>query len=123
MDIVYVRGLEVKTVIGVYEWEREMKKPLSIDLDMAYDFTQAVETDSYEDVLDYKKVCVRVTQFIEDNELKLLETMAEKIAGLIRDEFNVPWVRVRIGKPAAITGAKDVGVIIERGSQNNRVAL
>ena len=123
MDIVYVRGLEVKTVIGVYEWEREMKQPLSIDLDMAYDFTQAVETDSYEDVLDYKKVCVRVTQFIEDNELKLLETMAEKIAGLIREEFNVPWVRVRIGKPAAITGAKDVGVIIERGSQNNRVAL
>ena len=123
MDIVYVRGLEVKTVIGVYEWEREMKQPLSIDLDMAYDFTQAVETDSYEDVLDYKKVCVRVTQFIEDNELKLLETMAEKIAALIREEFNVPWVRVRIGKPAAITGAKDVGVIIERGSQNSRVAL
>ncbi len=117
MDIVYVRGLEVKTVIGVYEWEREIKQPITIDLDMACDISKAAETDEHKYVLDYKIVCVRVTEFIEKSDLKLLEAMAEEIASLVRKEFHVPWVRVRVGKPAAITGAKDVGVIIERGAR------
>lgn len=115
MGIVYVRDLEVKTVIGVYDWEREIKQPITVDLDMACDFTEAARTDDYHYVLDYKKVCVRVTEFIEASNLQLLEAMAEQIALLIRTEFNVPWVRVRVGKPAAITGARGVGVIIERG--------
>ncbi|MEY4640086.1 MAG: hypothetical protein RLZZ227_80 [Pseudomonadota bacterium] len=115
MDIVYVRGLEVKTVIGVYEWEREIKQPVTVDLDMATDISEAATTDDHKHVLDYKVVCVRVTEFIEKSDLQLLESMAEEIAKLIRTEFHVAWVRVRIGKPAAITGAKDVGVIIERG--------
>ena len=117
MDIVYVRGLEVKTVIGVYDWEREIKQPLSVDLDMAWDFTRAEESDEIEHVLDYKIVCVRVAAFIEKTELNLLEKIAAEIANLITSEFRVPWVRVRVGKPAALTGARDVGVIIERGER------
>lgn len=115
MDIVYVRGLEVKTVIGVYDWEREIKQPITVDLDMACDTSRAAATDEHQFVLDYKIVCVRVTEFIEQTHLKLLEAMAQEIAGLVMREFHVPWVRVRVGKPAAITGAKDVGVILERG--------
>jgi len=117
MDIVYIRGLEVKTVIGVYDWEREIKQPISVDLDMATDITKAAATDEHEYVLDYKTVCVRVAEFIEGSDLKLLEAMAEEIAKLVQHEFRVPWVRVKISKPAAITGAKDVGVIIERGNR------
>lgn len=117
MDIVYVRGLEVKTVIGVYAWEREIKQPVTVDLDMARDNSQAAATDDITHVLDYKSVCVRITEFIEGSELKLLETMAEKIATLLRTEFDVPWVRVRVSKPAAITGAKEVGVMVERGEK------
>lgn len=117
MDIVYVRGLEVKTTIGVYDWEREIKQPVTVDLDMACDISKAADTDDHKYVLDYKVVCVRVTEFIEKSDLQLLEAMAEEIAKLVRNEFKVPWVRVRVGKPAAITGAKDVGVIIERGTK------
>ena len=123
MDIVYVRGLEVKTVIGVYDWEREIKQPVSVDLDMACDISKAADTDDHKYVLDYKIVCVRVTEFIEKSDLQLLEAMAEAIAALIRKEFHVPWVRVRVGKPAAITGAKEVGVLIERGTRPVGVAL
>ena len=82
---------------------------------MARDNSQAAATDDITHVLDYKSVCVRITEFIEGSELKLLETMAEKIATLLRTEFDVPWVRVRVSKPAAITGAKEVGVMVERG--------
>ncbi|HTR00425.1 MAG TPA: dihydroneopterin aldolase [Candidatus Acidoferrum sp.] len=123
MDIVYVRGLEVKTVIGVYDWEREIKQPITVDLDMACDIAKAAKTDDHNFVLDYKIVCVRVTEFIEKSHLKLLEAMAEEIATLVRKEFKVPWVRVRVGKPAAITGAKDVGVIIERGAKPEGLAV
>ena len=123
MDIVYVRGLEVKTVIGVYDWEREIKQPVSVDLDMACDISKAADTDDHKYVLDYKIVCVRVTEFIEKSDLQLLEAMAEAIAALVRKEFHVPWVRVRVGKPAAITGAKEVGVLIERGTRPVGVAL
>jgi len=123
MDIVYVRGLEVKTVIGVYDWEREIKQPVSVDLDMACDISKAADTDDHKYVLDYKIVCVRVTEFIEKSDLQLLEAMAEAIAALVRKEFLVPWVRVRVGKPAAITGAKEVGVLIERGTRPDGVAL
>jgi dihydroneopterin aldolase len=116
MDIVYIRDLEVKTVIGVYDWEREIKQPVTVDLDMARDHRPAAATDDVAHVLDYKSVCVRVTDYIEKSELKLLETMAEEIAALVMREFGVPWIRVKVGKPAAITGARAVGVIIERGS-------
>ena len=117
MDIVYVRGLEVKTVIGVYDWEREIKQPISVDLDMGTDISRAAQTDEHAYVLDYKTVCERVAGFIEHSKLQLLEARAEEIAAWVRSEFKVQWVRGKVSKPAAITGARDVGVIIERGSR------
>ncbi len=48
---------------------------------------------------------------------QLVETLAEKIAAIIRDEFDVRWVKVRVNKPGAIRGSKDVGVLIERGDR------
>lgn len=117
MDIIYVRGLEVKTVIGVYDWEREIRQPVTIDLDLGTDMREAAGSDDHRHVVDYRAVCLRVTEFIERCELQLLESLAEQIAQLVRDEFNVSWIRVRVGKPAAITGAREVGVVIERGKR------
>jgi 7,8-dihydroneopterin aldolase/epimerase/oxygenase len=115
MDIVYIRGLEVKTVIGVYDWERKIRQPLLIDLDMAHDNSKAAATDDITHALDYKVVCDRVAAFVEASELQLIESVAQQIAELVCSEFGVPWVRVRVGKPAAITSAREVGVILERG--------
>lgn len=116
MDIIYVRGLEVKTVIGVYDWEREIRQPVTIDLDLGTDMREAAGSDDHRHVVDYRSVCLRVTEFIEACELQLLESLAEQIAQLVLEEFSVAWIRVRVGKPAAITGAREVGVVIERGT-------
>ncbi|MDR0780508.1 MAG: dihydroneopterin aldolase [Pseudomonadales bacterium] len=116
MDIIYIRELEVKTVIGVYEWEREIKQPVTVDLDMAHDIRAAAATDDVAYVLDYKRVSMRVSDYIEQSRFTLLETLAEAVATLVLREFGVPWVRVKVGKPAALTGARAVGIIIERGS-------
>jgi dihydroneopterin aldolase len=117
MDIVYIRELEIRTIIGIYDWEREQRQIVSLDLEMGSDIAKAAATDTIENALDYKAVAKRLIDFIENSEFFLVETMAEQVAGIVLKEFNVPWVRLRLGKPGAVTGSKDVGVIIERGSK------
>ena len=117
MDIVYIRELEVRTIIGIYDWEREQRQVVSLDLEMAADIASAAETDSIEQALDYKSVAKRLIDFIENSEFFLVETLAERVANIVLQEFDVAWLRLRLGKPGAVTGSKDVGVIIERGQK------
>ena len=121
MDIVYIQGLEVTTVIGIYDWERKIRQTVCIDLEMARDIRKAAASDAIEHALDYKAVSKRLIAFVEESEFLLIETMAERIAQIVREEFGVPWLRLRLGKPGAVTGARDVGVIIERGSRESGV--
>jgi dihydroneopterin aldolase len=44
-----------------------------------------------------------------------VEKLISEIADLIRNEFNVSWVKISLNKKGAIRGASDVGIIIERG--------
>jgi|SRR5690554_1737176 len=117
MDIVYIRDLDIKTVIGIYDWERKIHQTVSLDLDMATDIRAAAETEDIAHTLNYKAVTKRLVAFIEQAEFLLIETMAEKVAALVLQEFPVTWLRLRVGKPGAVTGARDVGVIIERGQR------
>ncbi len=117
MDIIFLHDLRVETVIGIWEWERRIRQTVSIDLEMAADIRKAAVSDSVEDTLNYKSVAKRVQQFVGESSFQLVETLAERIAGIVTDEFEVPWVRVRVNKPGAIRGAKDVGVLIERGTR------
>ena len=117
MDIVYIRELEVRTIIGIFDWEREQRQVVSLDLEMGSDIATAAATDTIENALDYKAVAKRLIDFIEKSEFFLVETLAERVADIVVNEFNVPWVKLRLGKPGAVTGSKDVGVMIERGSR------
>ncbi|MAJ54336.1 MAG: dihydroneopterin aldolase [Gammaproteobacteria bacterium TMED107] len=116
MDIVYIRELEVRTIIGIFDWEREQRQVVSLDLEMGSDIAAAATTDTIENALDYKAVAKRLIDFIEKSDFFLVETLAERVSDIVVNEFNVPWVKLRLGKPGAVTGSKDVGVIIERGS-------
>ena len=114
MDIVYIRDLRIETIIGIYDWERKTRQTVSLDLEMGTDIKKAAASDSIEDTLDYKSVAKRMIQFVGDSEFQLVETMAERIADIVLNEFNVPWMKLRLSKPGAVTGSQDVGVIIER---------
>lgn len=118
MDIIFLRDMRIETVIGIWEWERKIRQTVSIDLDMAADIRKAAASDTIEDTLNYKAVAKRVQQFVADSSFQLVETLAEKIAAIVLTEFDVPWVRVRVSKPGAIRGARDVGILIERGTQS-----
>ena len=114
MDIVFIRDLKVDTVVGIYDWERRIRQMVVLDIDMAGDVARGAKTDRIEDTLDYKAVSKRLIEFVGASEFQLVETLAEKIAGIVLDEFTVPWVRVRVNKRGAIRNAADVGVVIER---------
>ncbi len=113
-DSIFLRELKVETIIGVWDWERKIRQTVSIDLEMGADIRRAAKTDSIDDTLNYKAVSKRVQQFVADSEFQLVETMAEKIAEVVLSEFELPWIQVRVSKPGAIRGAKDVGVQIHR---------
>jgi len=115
MDIVFIRGLRAETVIGIYDWEREIRQTVEIDLEMGTDIGKAAASERIEDTLDYKAVSKRLVCFIESSQYQLVETLAEHCAGIVLDEFDVPWVRLTLNKVGAVSTARDVGVIIERG--------
>lgn len=115
MDIVYIRNLRIDTIIGIFDWEREVRQTVSLDLEMGTDISRAASTENIQFALDYKAVSDRLLDFIGNSEFLLVETMAEQVASIIMTEFQVPWLRLRIGKPGAISQAEDVGVLIERG--------
>lgn len=115
MDIIFLHGLEIKTIIGIYDWERETRQTVALDIEMASDISNACASDDISDTLDYKTVSKRIISFVENSEFFLVEKLIEQIAHLIRDEFNVPWVRVTLNKKGALGDNSDVGIIIERG--------
>ena len=115
MDKIFLTELKVDTIIGIWEWERKIRQTVIIDLEMSADIAKAAATDSVEDTLNYKSVAKRIQSFVGDSSFQLVETLAERIAGIIREEFGVQWVKVRVNKPGAIRGSKDVGILIERG--------
>lgn len=113
-DTIFLHDLRIETVVGIWDWERKIRQTVAIDLEMGADIARAAKTDSIDDTLNYKNVAKRVQQYVGESEFQLVETMAEKVAGIILAEFEVPWVRVRVNKPGAIRGARDVGVLIRR---------
>lgn len=114
MDIIFIRELRVDTVIGIYDWERRIRQVVVLDLELGADIRRAAGSDEIDDTLSYKAVAKRVSAFVSDSEFLLLEALAESVAELLIAEFRVPWLRLRVAKPGAVTGARDVGVLIER---------
>jgi len=115
-DTVMVNDLRFKTIVGCWDWERQLPQEVSIDLEMAWDMSRAAATEKLEHALNYKAVAKRVEAFVTESKFELVETAAHAIADLIISEFGVPWLRVTFTKPYAVTGSRSVGVRVEKGS-------
>ena len=115
MDKVYIRGLLLEASIGIYEWEKRTTQKVRIDVEMAWDNKKPAASDKIEDALNYKTATQLIAQLIENQHYELVERLAEDIATTLRQELNIPWLRVTISKPGAVKNAIEVGVQIERG--------
>jgi dihydroneopterin aldolase len=117
MDIVFIRGLRIDTTIGIHAWEKALMRPVVLDLEMASDVGSGAATDRIEDALDYESVSRRLTDVVSNSHYQLVETLAERCAAILLDEFSVGWVRLTLNKPGAVGEGVDVGVVIERGTK------
>ncbi|EPC02267.1 hypothetical protein L861_16285 [Litchfieldella anticariensis FP35 = DSM 16096] len=115
MDRVLIESLAVDTVIGVYEWERHIQQRLVLDLEMATDIRPAARDDDLTLTLDYAAISKRIGSFTNEHAFSLVETFAERLAAMLREEFAIPWLRLTVRKPGAVPTAAAVGVCIERG--------
>ena len=116
MDKVFIEALEIECVIGIYDWERKIRQPVVLDLEMDFDNRRPAATDAIADTLDYKAVSKRLIEYVSASEFGLVETLAERCAEIVLQEFGVRRLRLKLAKPGAVRGAKSVGVIIERGA-------
>jgi len=114
MDIVFLHGLRIDTVIGIWDWERRLKQTLILDLDMGADLSIPGRSDSIGDTIDYKSVTKRLFKLADESAFLLVEALAESIADILLNEFGLTWVRIKINKQGAVRQVRDVGVIIER---------
>ena len=120
MDRVFIENLTIETVIGIFDWERDIKQAVSIDLEMDFDIRKAASTDSIADTLDYKAVSKRLIHFIEQSQFQLVEALAERCAAIVLDEFPVARLKLKLSKPGAVRGSSAVGVMIERQAKPER---
>jgi dihydroneopterin aldolase len=114
MDKIFIHALKTEAIIGIFDWERQVKQTVLIDIELAADIRKAALTDSIADTLNYKRVAKRVLAFVEASQFHLVETLAEHIAMLILEEFGVAWISIVLSKPGAVRGSREVGVALER---------
>jgi dihydroneopterin aldolase len=115
-DTVSIRDLRVSTVIGVYDWEREIEQTLVFAVDMAADVAAAAVSDEIAGALDYSAVAQTVRSVVTAGRFQLIETAAETVAQRLRADYRLSWVRVEVAKPLPGEGYTAV-VTVERGSR------
>jgi len=118
MDKIFIHALKTEAIIGIYDWERQVKQTVVVDIEISADVRKAALSDSIGDTLNYRRVAKRVLAFVEASRCQLVETLSEQIAMLILEEFEVAGVRIALSKPGAVRGSKEVGVIVERNRED-----
>jgi len=120
MDKVYIEGLSIQTTIGFFQWEKDIKQTLVIDLAMGWNTAKAAENDELAKTLDYADISIKIAEFANNNPVDLIETLAERLAKYLMESYQIPWLKLKVAKPNAVHNAITVGVEIERGSQTTR---
>ena len=117
MDIIFVKDLKLPTLIGAFAWEHEFKQPLLLDFELQTDAKKAAAHDDLTDTYNYLAISEAILTKFSDHKCELMETLAERIAAMIMQDFGVNWIRLNLRKPAIIAAAKEVGIMIERGEK------
>lgn len=115
-DIIFITDLRAEAVIGIYDRERAIKQTISVDLELEASVSRAATNDNVDDTFNYKLLSKRVETFIAQSEFQLIETLAEKLAAMILEEFDVPRLTLTLHKTGALSNSRDVGVRIVRHS-------
>jgi 7,8-dihydroneopterin aldolase/epimerase/oxygenase len=120
MDSIIIRDLRVEVLIGIYRRERFVPQTVSIDLDIGIPGEAVFSSDRVADTIDYAQVALRIKALASSGHFRLVETLADRIAKILIDEFKAPWVKVTAAKIGILPNAKFVGISIQRGVDKDR---
>ena len=115
-DYIVLTGLKVRCIIGIFDWERKRKQDVVIDLKFPCDIRKAARRDHIEDTVDYKRIAKATIAFVEKSRFYLVETLAERLAGLLLRDHPLAEIHLSVSKPGAIRGSQNVGIQIHRFS-------
>jgi len=118
-DIIFIEGLEIETIIGVYEHERDIKQKVVLDIEMTLPESDAASSDDLRHTVDYDAVSKLVTSYVIDTQYQLIESLAEQVASLVLGAFATDSLKLKLSKPGAVKNAKSVGLIIQRSVDGN----
>lgn len=114
MDTIFLSEVRVETKLGVPDWERMTPQTIILNIEIGMPHSRSCQTDAIEDTIDYGKVVARIHETLKEHRFKLVEALAEHVCQLILNEFDAPWVKIKVAKPGILPGLKALGVIIER---------
>jgi dihydroneopterin aldolase len=114
MDAIVIRDLRVEASIGIHKRERHVRQTLSIDLDIGLPGEAVFASDKVSDTIDYEQVTIRIRELAASGHFRLVETFADRVAGLLIKDFGAPWVKVSAAKLGILANTRLVGVSIER---------
>lgn len=114
MDTIFIRQLRLQAWIGLYRHEKVTPQTIELDLEIALPGDAVFKTRRVADTIDYGVVVEHIRALLAKERFGLVENLAERIAGLILQDFKSPHVKVSVAKLGALREAQRVGVTIER---------
>ncbi|MDR9466631.1 dihydroneopterin aldolase [Marinospirillum sp.] len=113
-DSVFIHNLSFLASIGVLDWEKNIQQKLELDVELMTDIRPAAAREDLKLTLDYAAISQRLIATAQAQHHDLLETLVEKLAQLLLEEFNTSQVTLTLRKPDAVPSATSVGVRITR---------
>ncbi|MFQ5543176.1 MAG: dihydroneopterin aldolase [Nitrospiria bacterium] len=112
--VVKMKNLRLRTIVGVYEWEKKKLQEVSISLEVYFDGAKAAATDAIEKTIDYKALRNQIIDHVEKNAFNLVEKIASDSADIALKFPLAEKVRVEVEKPGALRFTDAVSIIVEK---------
>ena len=113
LDHIFIRDFRLQTLIGFHRRERIVPQTIRVDLEIGIANRAVFASDKVADCIDYDRVTSRVRE-VAGAHVNLVETLADRVAAMVLDEFGAAWVKVSIAKLGILKDVGLVGVTIER---------
>lgn len=112
MALIRIKNLRLRTIVGIFDWEREAKQEVVINAELEYDATKAIQEDNIQAALDYKLITKEIVAAVEESQFSLLEKLTDHVLQLIMSHPQVEQATVTIAKPGALRYADSVSVTL-----------
>ena len=110
LTTIHIKDLTLKTIVGIFDWERVNKQKVVINLWMDYDARRAIQTDEIKHAVDYKIITKKILKEIPASRFFLIEKLAQEVLDIVWEEKKIVKAVVRVDKPGALRYARSVSV-------------